>query len=235
VLSRILNTQPRLVGLNFNPTYLQRRITLKEEYPMLVDSHCSEIMLVLSAKGKMRFNELFRTLTKGLNVKISKPSLVEHLNKHLAKKKLIIRKREGKQNVTYEYNEEILKIPEISKEKLRELFDDMQKETSHTKIRRINLPIENDVDVTLYDFIQTFLEDLQRRIVFRSILKLKLEDPKEYLEFLVFGNPFFQARENEIVDKSLKDEKYQGELFSRIEELIEEMKKRRKDSRNLPI
>jgi len=125
-------------------------------------------------------------------------------------------------------------------EKLRKLFDDKQKETSQvkigeTQIRRINLPIENDVDVKLYDFIQTFLEDLQRRIVFRSILKLELEDPKEYLEFLVFGNPFFQARENELVDKSLKDEKYQDELYSRIEELIEEMKKRRKDSHNLSI
>jgi len=195
-----------------------------EQYPEL-DSYCSEIMLILFAKGKMRTNQIYRTLRK-LNVRLSKPSLIDHL-RHLTKENLVIRREEGKQNVTYERNDERFLSSKEDEEQVRELLDDLLR---RPEFKRVNLSVEDDVNHALYDFILTFLVDLQRRILFRSILKLRLKDPKQYIEFLVFGNPFFQAHENELVEKSLKDEKYQEKLFSKIEELIEEMKKRKRES-----
>ena len=195
-----------------------------EEYPEL-DSYCSEIMLILFAKGKMRTNELYRTLRK-LNVRLSKPSLVDHL-RHLTKKNLVIRRKEGKQFITYERNDERFLSTKEQDEKVRTIFDDLFRQG---ETKKFDLPVHDDANADLYSFVQMLLVDLQRRLLFRSILKLKLEDPRQYIEFLVFGNPFFQARENELVANSLKDEKYQDELFSKIEELIEEMKKRKRDS-----
>jgi DNA-binding HxlR family transcriptional regulator len=73
----------------------------------LLDETCKNIfsVLLLSDK-KLRFNELHRTLNQ-IGLKMSKPTLAEHL-KHLKKRRLLIRKREGKQSVSYEVNWEKL-------------------------------------------------------------------------------------------------------------------------------
>jgi len=59
----------------------------------------------VASTKKIRFNELLRSLN-GLGVKISKPTLSEHL-KHLTEQKILTRKQEGKQRVYYEINWEM--------------------------------------------------------------------------------------------------------------------------------
>jgi len=68
-----------------------------------LDDFCKKIFsLLTAASGSIRFNELHRALNR-LNVKISKPTLSEHL-KHLTDQGIFIRKEEGKQNVSYTIN-----------------------------------------------------------------------------------------------------------------------------------
>jgi len=73
----------------------------------ILDETCKNIFSALLVSDKMlRFNELYRTLNQ-IGLKMSKPTLIEHL-RHLHKRKLLIRKKEGKQNVSYEANWEKL-------------------------------------------------------------------------------------------------------------------------------
>ena len=68
-----------------------------------IDEYCVKIFALLVANiEKIRFNKLYETLN-ALDVKISKPTLIQHLH-HLRTKGFILRKREGKQNVTYQVN-----------------------------------------------------------------------------------------------------------------------------------
>jgi len=70
---------------------------------LLLDEHCKNIFSVFLVSEKtLRFNELYRTLNN-IGLKMSKPTLIEHLH-HLLKDRLLIRKKEGKQNVSYAAN-----------------------------------------------------------------------------------------------------------------------------------
>jgi len=67
------------------------------------DEYCQNIFAYLVANNKeIRFNQLYNAL-KALDVKITKPTLIQHLN-HLHAKRFILRKEKGKQNVTYQVN-----------------------------------------------------------------------------------------------------------------------------------
>jgi DNA-binding HxlR family transcriptional regulator len=67
------------------------------------DEYCEKILIVLMMSNeKIRFNELYRTLNK-FGVKMSKPTLIEHLN-HLVAQELVQREEEDKQKVTYVTN-----------------------------------------------------------------------------------------------------------------------------------
>lgn len=68
-----------------------------------LDEICKSIFSVfLVTDEELRFNELHRTLGM-IGLKMSKPTLSEHL-KHLRRKKLVVRRKEGKQNVSYKTN-----------------------------------------------------------------------------------------------------------------------------------
>jgi DNA-binding HxlR family transcriptional regulator len=74
-----------------------------EEPPL--DEYCKKILaILLLLRRKIRFNELYRFLNQH-GVKISKPTLSEHL-KHLTKLKILVRQEEGIQKVTYRINSE---------------------------------------------------------------------------------------------------------------------------------
>jgi len=69
----------------------------------LLDEQCKKIFSVFLVSQKtLRFNVLHRTLNE-IGLKMTKPTLISHLN-HLHKNKLIVRKKEGKQNVSYTAN-----------------------------------------------------------------------------------------------------------------------------------
>ena len=83
-----------------------------------LDDICIEIFFTLQAYKRLRFNELHRRI-KMFGTDISKPALIDHL-KHLRKLKLISRKHEDFQNVSYGLTEEIISILGLSEEETRE-------------------------------------------------------------------------------------------------------------------
>jgi predicted transcriptional regulator len=80
---------------------------LEDFEKMMLDDYCSEILKIFWRTESMRFNEVYRALIDR-GMKISKPTLTEHL-KHLTKKKWLSRRVTGFQSVTYTLHGDILK------------------------------------------------------------------------------------------------------------------------------
>jgi len=77
----------------------------KPKFPEL-DYYCRSILLHLIVIGKkIRFNDLHKLLAEK-GVALAKPTLSKHL-KHLTQEKLVVRKVEDVQKVTYEINHKI--------------------------------------------------------------------------------------------------------------------------------
>jgi DNA-binding HxlR family transcriptional regulator len=91
-----------------------------------LDDTCIDIFLTLMAYKRMRFNELHRCLKK-FGTDISKPSLIDHLN-HLKKQKLISRKREDFQNVSYGLTDEIDSLLTVPEEEIKEWLENVIEE-----------------------------------------------------------------------------------------------------------
>lgn len=148
----------------------------------LLDETCKKIFSFLLVSDKrLRFNKLYATLNQ-IGLEMSKPTLIEHLN-HLKKRKLVIRKREGKQNVTYEVNWKKL-------EHLAEALRTQQalKHLLENKENFKSFPIEEQV---------TYVHNI---LALRNLHRLKLEildiiDPSKNFEHSIqylFTNRFFQ-------------------------------------------
>ena len=86
-----------------------------------LDDICIEILFTLQAYKRLRFNELHRRL-KMFGTDISKPTLIEHL-KHLQDQKLISRKQEDFQNVSYGLTDEIVSLLTVPEEEIRERIE----------------------------------------------------------------------------------------------------------------
>lgn len=102
-----------------------------------LDEFCKKIFsLLTAASGSVRFNELHRALNR-LNVKISKPTLSEHL-KHLTDQGIFIRKEEGIQNVSYMINYDRYKSLKEAVELEREYVEFLQKNDERLKSQSIH-------------------------------------------------------------------------------------------------
>jgi DNA-binding HxlR family transcriptional regulator len=144
---------------------MPKYINLEEDETL--DKYCTYILRALMINwGKIRFNELIRVLKEN-NVKMSKPTTVQHLN-HLLKKKIIKRMNEGKQKVTYTYSEALIKYLQTNyRQKLEEL------KTEENKFKSKNL--EDQVKDTL---IQLTLDQI-KLLAFHL---LKITNSKEKLQ-----------------------------------------------------
>jgi len=122
------------------------------------------------AEEKIRFNELYRMLNHS-GVKISKPTLSEHLT-HLTKQKILLRKKEGIQKVTYRVNFERFEKLDKSSDITRELVIRHYQNEKRYK----SLPITEQVD---------YVHGL---MVLQELMLLKLEmlyifKPKKKFEY----------------------------------------------------
>jgi len=123
----------------------------------ILDEVCKNIFSVLLVSDKkLRFNELHRTLNH-IGLKMSKPTLIEHLH-HLQKRKLVIRKKEGKQNISYKVNWEKLETLQQSM-KTRQMLKNLLENERRFK----SFPIDEQVTyvtniLTLSNLYQLKLE-----------------------------------------------------------------------------
>lgn len=103
-----------------------------------LDSQCNKLLAVFIVSGKKwHFDEFHHELNKS-SFKISKPTLSKHL-KHLQKLKLITRKKEGKQQTSYDVNWEVLKHIKTTVER-----DAIKRITENKKLFG-SLPIDDQV------------------------------------------------------------------------------------------
>ena len=188
-----------------------------------IDDICHEIFFTLMAYKKLRFNELHRYLKK-FGTDISKPALIEHL-KHLIKQKLIKRKREGFQNVSYSLTEEIRSLLEVSPEDLKKWLEDFEnaiKRSPHLTIvdekeyyeklpeKELDLQIDSDLKSNFC----LNLHELKNMINY----DLKMDKDESIAAFWkFFGNPLFRMHEKTIAQRCRDSEWYRKKLFEKMD------------------
>jgi DNA-binding HxlR family transcriptional regulator len=198
-----------------------------------LDDLCSEIWLTLMAYNRLRFNELHKRLRQ-FGTNISKPALLDHL-KHLIKRKLIERKEEGFQNVSYGLTEEICSILHVSPEQIRKWFEDLEKANKKlpSHLRLIKFDAKQFYDKMSYDEL---MQEIERDLNYTLVLNLhelknfigydlKIDKEESDADFWkLVGNPMYRIHEKSIAEKCRESEKYRTRLFERIDILITELK-----------
>lgn len=198
-----------------------------------LDDICREIFFTLQAYKRLRHSELHRYLQK-FGTDISTPTMMDHLD-HLIKQKLISRKREGFQNVSYGLTDEInslLNLPEEDIEKWVENFIegkglpkkfrllkgfDPKELYKRLSEKELNEKIEKDLNTVLTQNLfelKTFIN-----------YDLKLDKHESDAVFWNFvRNPLYRMLEKSIVEDCRNSEKYRKKLFERIHILINELR-----------
>lgn len=196
-----------------------------------LDNVCSNIFLTLLAYKKLRFNELHRTQKK-LGSKISKPALSDHL-KHLIKQKLVERKVEGVQKVTYRLKKEILSILDHSEDvpswfdNLVNVLEPFNAKERYGKLSKSKLSAELDRD--LKGVLLQNLHELKAVVNFQ----LNIDENESDAEFWKFiGNPMYRLLEKSIADRCRKSLDYKKKFFEKIEVLIEKFEEELKYDRS---
>lgn len=208
----------------------QKVDTLIEKHRKL-DDICREIFFILMAYKRLRFNQLHRTLKK-FGTSISKPSLIDHL-KHLKKQKLISRKREGFQNVSYGLTDEIHSLLDVPEEDIKEWIENSMEGKNLPKELR-PLPFdakeyydrlsEKQLDEMIYKDLNTVLAQNLYELKAFINYDLKVDKPERYTVFWTFvGNPLYRMLEKSLVE-NCRSEKYRKKLFEKMDALIDELR-----------
>ena len=201
-----------------------------------LDDICSEIWLTLMAYKRLRFNLLHKRL-KQFGTDISKPSLLEHLN-HLIERKLIERREEGFQNVSYGLTDEIRDLLHVPEEDIKSWFEDLKKtnERLPPHLRSIEFDVNEyynnmtdeqltkEVDRELNFSHGLFLHELKNFVQY----DLKLDKTQSDADFWkLVGNPMYRMHERSIVENCRKSERYKEKLFEEIDFIIGLLKHRK--------
>jgi DNA-binding HxlR family transcriptional regulator len=193
-----------------------------------LDDICVEIFLTLWAYKRLRFNELHRYL-KMFGTDISKPSLVEHLE-HLKKQKLINRKQEDFQHVSYGFTDEISSLLIIPDEDIRRWVEKTLEEEKRLpkKFRLLQIDTKEIYDKMSEDQLNEATYKDLNDVLIQNLFELKtfinydlrLDKPETDAMFWNFaGNPLYRILEKRIVE-NCHSEKYQNKLFEKIDALI---------------
>ena len=197
-----------------------------------LDDICVEIFFTLMAYKRLRFNQLHKYLKK-FGTNISKPSLSDHL-KHLKKQKLISRKREGFQNVSYGLTDEINSLLSVPEEDIKEWVENVIEGKNLPKRLRL-LPFDAKEyygKLSEKQLDEAIGEDLDRVVTqnlfeLKTLIKydLRLDKPERDAVFWNFvGAPLYRLLEKGIAEDCRNSEKYQKRLFEKIDVLINELR-----------
>jgi DNA-binding HxlR family transcriptional regulator len=218
-----------------------------------LDDICVEIFFTLMAYKRLRFNELHRYL-KMFGTDISKPSLIDHLD-HLRKQKLISRKREGFQNVSYGLTDEIDSLLTLPEEHIRKWVENHIEEKNLPKKLRFLKPFdakeyyrklsEKQLDEAIDKDLNWVLAQNLFELGTFIIYDLRLDKPQSDAVFWNFvGNPLYRMLERSIVE-NCRSKEYRKKFFEKIDvlikelrpdkELLKEREERRKASRNTSL
>jgi DNA-binding Lrp family transcriptional regulator len=197
-----------------------------------LDDICREIFFTLHAYKRLRFNELHRRL-KIFGTDISKPALIDHL-KHLLELKLISRKHEDFQNVSYGLTDEIISVLGLSEEETRERIERFLDDTVMPEEFR-GIPFDEKEyyrRLSAKELDEEVIKDLdgvitQNLFELKSFINydLKLEKTQSDAEFWgLVGNPLYRMVEKRIVENCRESEIYRNMLFEKIDFLIDALR-----------
>jgi DNA-binding HxlR family transcriptional regulator len=197
-----------------------------------LDDICREIFFTLHAYKRLRFNELHRRL-KIFGTDISKPALIDHL-KHLLELKLISRKHEDFQNVSYGLTDEIISVLGLSEEETRERVERFLDDTVMPEDFR-GIPFDEKEyyrRLSAKELDEEVIKDLdgvitQNLFELKSFINydLKLEKTQSDAEFWgLVGNPLYRMVEKRIVENCRESEIYRNMLFEKIDFLIDALR-----------
>jgi DNA-binding HxlR family transcriptional regulator len=201
-----------------------------------LDDICSEIWLTLMAYKRLRFNLLHKRL-KQFGTDISKPSLLEHLN-HLIERKLIERREEGFQNVSYGLTDEIRDLLHVPEEDIKSWFEDLKKtnERLPPHLRSIEFyvneyynnmtdeQLRKEIDRELNTSYGLFVHELKNFVQY----DLKLDKTESDADFWkLVGNPMYRLHERSVVENCRNSERYKEKLFEEIDFIIRLLKHRK--------
>jgi DNA-binding HxlR family transcriptional regulator len=197
-----------------------------------LDDICKEIFFTLHAYKRLRFNELHRRL-KMFGTEISKPALIDHL-KHLRELKLISRKHEDFQNVSYGLTDEIISVLGLSEEKTKERIERfLDDRNMPNEFRNIRFDLKdyyrklsaNELDDKVIKDLDSVIT--QNLFELRQFINydLKLEKTQSDAEFWdLVGNPLYRMLEKSIVENCRESEVYRKTLFEKIDFLIDALR-----------
>jgi len=180
-----------------------------------IDKYSLSILRVLLLGFQVfRFNELYRTVGQ-MGETMSKPTFSDHL-KHLLDRGLVIRKVEGKQNITYRFNyEKFWNISEVVKK--QQTPDDLLNQQKHFN----SLPIEQQVKEIILLMIERNFEQLRLEI-------LNAMDPNKQFERnleLMMVSRAKDLYEKWLLDNCSANKEYSEKILEKITCLKDKFKK----------
>ena len=191
------------------------------------DNICPNILVLLYAKKKLRFNELYRSLRK-FGTDISKPTFSDHLN-HLMKKGLIKRKVEDAQNVTYRLSNEkifdsskdvneVIGVVERLRRSLEGVGENYFPELKIVDIKKLTgKKLEQQIESDLNMVLKFSLYELKAVVNY----ELRINERESDTDFWRFiGNPLYRAFERSIVDNCRENDEYKTKFLEKMDFLI---------------
>jgi DNA-binding HxlR family transcriptional regulator len=183
-----------------------------------LDKKCEVIFsAMLLADKEMRFNELYRFITKTFNEDMSRPSLLDHL-RHLEEKQLVKRNPIGTQNVTYSLIvENIYNIKEAYKESFYYI-----KHNTEDKKRFNSLSVYEQTN-------QVYMcATLKNMVILRKKIENMHNDRKTFvnnLETLLWEKFYFYNYERYLYDLCDKDKQYSLDVIKELDRIIKVIEK----------
>jgi DNA-binding HxlR family transcriptional regulator len=184
------------------------------------NEYCLNIARVLLLSfGWLRFNELFRKVNE-MGAKMSKPTFSEHLN-HLVEKGLVIRKVEGKQQVSYFFD---WKRFTGNEEDVKELVKEEEpEEVVLAQKKRFNaLPIDEQVKEILLSLFEKSIHEL------RLDFLIAIDPSRQFFHNLdkmtnrQSINPLWEA----LLENCTKDKDYANQVLEKIALSKDKLRKR---------
>jgi len=177
-----------------------------------LDETCNKIFLFLGLREeKIGFNDLYRSLEKA-GCRVSKPTLSEHL-KHLTKKKVLIRKKVGKQRVSYEINWESFKHLLDAREHGKRMGNRIENQKLYE-----TFSIEEILLLTKFNLEYVVLQQLRLSI----LATLNPEKAFEYNLELLFISKYFTIFKGIIIDECRKNKEFGKQILQKIESKIKD-------------
>lgn len=181
-----------------------------------MDDTSVNIIMALHIHRKLRFNELYKILREYV-IEKSRPAIVDRL-KHLVKRKWVIRKKEGKQNVSYRLNEDKAKALKTSPQEAEEMLKRLEKVFEKGGSVKVELPPSQMIK----QLTRVFLDELKAELSFR----LKHPSESEISNYLWFRKSYHKMLKDHLIQKCVENLSFRMEFGKAVDDILENVERK---------